>query len=158
MVRNSQKPKVISMGNYKRTIVQPPTHIIEKERVQRTSAEEAFEFYRIGNRKLSARRMQGGQWLKKGMVRYAELYGNPELASAIRAMPVQRIQWMYEQGIIIPEQYFAYVDEIFDEIGSVVNDSGASVSSLQFYVQEYNRLYQAGLAERRSRRSARGWA
>lgn len=144
--------------SYKRNIVEPPTHTIERERVQLTESEEAYQFYRISGRTISATRTKGGSNLKKGMAAYATKYGSSELAEQIEKMDSNRIQWMYEQGIIVPEQYFSYTAAMFDEYGIQYDDNtGTSIDSIQFYTEEYNRLYQAGLAERRARRRARGW-
>lgn len=144
--------------SYTRDIVEPPTHTIERERARLTESEEAYQFYRISGRTISAKRTKGGSNLKKGMVAYAERYGSSELAAQIEAMDSNRIQWMYEQGIIVPEQYFSYTAAMFDEYGIQYDDNtGTSIDSIQFYTEEYQRLYQAGLAERRARRKARGW-
>lgn len=141
----------VNINGHKRTIVSVPyQHTLEEERLESVPARE---FYNIKYRDLGSARSAGGSNLKKGMVAYAQYYGTAEQVDALEAMDANRIQWMYENGIIDTDEYFVYDDKNVSSRGGVIRHGHVQDSTIQRYIEYYDRMEERGRAEiRESRR------
>lgn len=141
----------VNINGHKRTVLtQPPEHTAE---AFQSVFVPAKEFYNIKYRELGAKRSRGANNLKNGMVQYAKYYGTADQVEALEAMDANRIQWMYENGIIDDQEYFYYDDKNVSKAGGVIRHGQVHDATIQRYIEFYNTLEQRGRAEiRESRR------
>lgn len=90
--------------------------------------------------KLSARTLSRAEALKKAMITYTERYGTEEQAEFWRRASSAKIRWMYNEGILMVEEFIEYEGVTWQ--GGRLMDSDFASNKIQSYIDAYNYLNQ----------------
>lgn len=89
------------------------------------------------------------QYLRDGVVRFAERYADSEMLERIRNMKAEVLQTIYNEGSIVFEVYFQYTNVGYDPVMETWTTEGESerADQFQFLIEKYNEHAQKhGLA------------
>lgn len=150
----SRLPTVNINGHWR--TIKPGLTTIHDIGMSRLTDADRYAYYRIGERRMTAKNQADMMDIRENLAQYAEIYGTQAQANEIRSWNLNRLKWLIDHDIIVLEEYFVYDETSISDMGAL--RVGMRTAHIQRAIDDYNNLYAEGRAIRQQRRRARDWA